>query len=241
MRCWVSSPLSTARCYGIDASASLPGRPLVCHAVPATAATVSPPGNQTMVAGAAENTAEWQQCWTRRLLPCWRLASGNALRSRNRWWQLADRGRPHPWRPYAYSQLTNPYWTLGFQDNDAANLHAPVEFRYPYFDIRLVRYLLRVPVLPWCWGKALLREAMWGRLPEIVRARPKKALAGNPLHGYADWVYGTDTLGTQLARFVDINRATRLLPSKGSRDETGVMAHRLLALNHWLRYGKQGA
>ena len=30
-----------------------------------------------------------------------------------------------------------------------------------------------------------------------------------------------------------------LLPSKGSRDETAVMAQRLLALNHWLQCGKQ--
>ena len=88
-----------------------------------------------------------------------------------RWWQFPDLPQTHPWRPRAYSQLTDHYWTLGFQEYDAANWHAPLEFRYPYFDIRLVRYLLRVPVLPWCLNKGLLREATRGRLPERVRTR----------------------------------------------------------------------
>ena len=92
-----------------------------------------------------------------------------------RWWQFPEQPQRHPWRPSTYSQLTNHYWTLGFQQNDAANWRAPIEFRYPYFDIRLVRYLLRVPVLPWFSNKALLREAMRGKLPEIVRKRREGA------------------------------------------------------------------
>ena len=112
-----------------------------------------------------------------------------------RWWQFPIRPQTHPWRPRTYSQLTDHYWTLGFQQYDAANWRAPVEFRYPYFDIRLVRYLLRVPVLPWFSNKALLREAMRGRLPETVRARPKAPVAGEPRHSYADWVHGNNTPG----------------------------------------------
>ncbi len=150
-----------------------------------------------------------------------------------RWWQFPDHPQTHAWRPRAYSQLTNHYWTLGFNAYDAANWHASVEFRYPYFDIRLVRYLLRVPVLPWCSNKTLLREAMRGRLPESVRTRPKAPLAGKPSHSYADWVHRNDTPGAQLGRYVDTSKVTRLL-----LPETA-MAQRLIALNHWLHCYKQ--
>jgi asparagine synthase (glutamine-hydrolysing) len=157
----------------------------------------------------------------------------------NRWWQFANQPQTHPWRPRTYSQLTDHYWTLGFTQYDAAYWRAPVEFRYPYFDVRLVRYLLRVPVLPLlCSNKALLRESMRGRLPEIVRTRPKAPLAGEPKHSYADWVHRNDTPGPQLARYVDTKAVMRLLSEAGSGDRT-TMAQRLIALNHWLRCYRQ--
>lgn len=150
------------------------------------------------------------------------------------WSQFPDQCQTHPWRPHAYSHLTDHFWTLGFQSYDAANWHAPIEFRYPYFDIRLVRYLLRVPVLPWCSSKTLLREAMQGKLPECVRTRAKTPLAGSPRHSYADWVRRNDTPGAQFARYVDTSRVTRLPPETGSSKQTA-MAQRLISLNHWLR------
>jgi asparagine synthase (glutamine-hydrolysing) len=155
------------------------------------------------------------------------------------WWQFPNQPQKHPWRPHTYSYLTSHYWTLGFQQYDAANWHAPVEFRYPYFDIRLVRYLLRVPVLPlWSSNKGLLREAMRGKLPELVRIRPKAPLAGEPGHSYADWVLRNNMPGAQVARYVDANRVTRLLGETGS-DQEAAVAQRLIALNHWLERHKQ--
>jgi asparagine synthase (glutamine-hydrolysing) len=151
------------------------------------------------------------------------------------WWQYPTTPQTHPWRPTAYSQLTNHYWTLGFQISDAAYWHAAVEFRYPYFDLRVVRYLLRVPVLPWFSDKGLLREAMRGRLPEVVRVRPKSAVLGNPNHAYADWVHRNNKPRPQLSRYVDTDRATRLLRNPGST-EGSAMEQRLIALNHWLQH-----
>ena len=151
-----------------------------------------------------------------------------------RWWQFPSHLQRHPWRPSTYAQLTDYFWTLGFQQYDAANWRAPVEFRYPYFDIRLVRYLLRVPVLPRFSNKALLREAMRDKLPEIVRMRPKAPLAGEPNHSYADWVHRNNTPGPQLARFVDTKRVMRLLPEPGS-SAGSALEQRLFALNHWLQ------
>ena len=59
--------------------------------------------------------------------------------------------------------------------------HCPVETRYPLLDLRIVNYLLALPMFPWFFQKMLLREAMEGRLPERVRMRPKTPLQGDPL------------------------------------------------------------
>ena len=59
---------------------------------------------------------------------------------------------------------------------------ARIEYRNPYFDLRLVRFLLRVPPMPWFAEKELLREAMRGRLPESVRRRRKQAIGVDPAH-----------------------------------------------------------
>jgi len=40
---------------------------------------------------------------------------------------------------------------------------------------------LSLPSYPWCVDKTVLREAMRGRLPDVIRLRPKTALAGDPL------------------------------------------------------------
>jgi asparagine synthase (glutamine-hydrolysing) len=154
------------------------------------------------------------------------------------WWQFPTQRQTHPWRPYTYSQLTDHFWTIGFQQFDAANWRAPVEFRYPYFDLRLVRYLLRVPVLPSFSNKALLREAMLGKLPETVRVRPKAPLAGEPKHSYADWVHSKKMPDPRLTRYVDARRAMWPLPARGTLRGINI-EHRLIALNHWLeRYGR---
>jgi len=43
-----------------------------------------------------------------------------------------------------------------------------------------LRFLLRVPPLPLCLDKELLRRATLGRLPDEIRLRAKVPLAGNP-------------------------------------------------------------
>jgi asparagine synthase (glutamine-hydrolysing) len=56
--------------------------------------------------------------------------------------------------------------------------HFGTESRYPYFDQRLVQFLLAVPEEQrWNdkWPKAVLRRAMDGILPELIRMRKDKA------------------------------------------------------------------
>ena len=87
----------------------------------------------------------------------------------------------HPVRPEAYQEFSSIYWANTFEEEDAGFTGVPWEVRYPFFDLRVVKYLLRVPPVPWCAHKELLRQAMRGRLPEAVRLRPKAPLAGDPV------------------------------------------------------------
>ena len=86
----------------------------------------------------------------------------------------------HPTRPEAYNHLAAIYWANSFEQADPGWTLIPVEYRYPFFDIRLVNYLLAIPPIPWFAHKEILRRAMEGNLPETVRLRPKTALAGDP-------------------------------------------------------------
>jgi asparagine synthase (glutamine-hydrolysing) len=100
-----------------------------------------------------------------------------------RWNQImTPGGARHPVRSEAYAALGDSVWPYSFGELDPGCSGRPVEFRHPFFDLRLVRYLLALPRQPWFVRKALLREAMKGRLPETVRLRPKTVLCGDPAH-----------------------------------------------------------
>jgi asparagine synthase (glutamine-hydrolysing) len=82
----------------------------------------------------------------------------------------------HPSRPEAYSDLASCMWPNQFVRLDPGASRILLESRHPFFDVRLVSYLLRLPPVPWCVHKHLLRTAMRGALPEAIRTRPKAVL-----------------------------------------------------------------
>lgn len=103
---------------------------------------------------------------------------------RQRWQALEEKARAteHPRRPEAYRLLKKSTWAHVFENYyDAAVTSYAVEVRHPYFDVRLVRFLLRVPPLPWFIRKEIVRLAMRHRLPDAIRLRPKEIMSGNPL------------------------------------------------------------
>jgi len=93
-----------------------------------------------------------------------------------------DEKEIHPTRAQAYNLLRAPGWQRLAQYVDAAAMRMPLEYRSPYLDLRVVRFLLRVPPMPWFAEKELLRRAMTGRLPESVRTRRKTPLRSDPTH-----------------------------------------------------------
>jgi asparagine synthase (glutamine-hydrolysing) len=87
----------------------------------------------------------------------------------------------HPLHPAAYAALHSGYWASVLEEEDAGWTGVPLETRAPLLDLRLLRFLLRLPPVPWCVNKDLTRGAMQGRLPEAVLNRPKTPLPEDPL------------------------------------------------------------
>ncbi len=112
-----------------------------------------------------------------------------------------------------------------------------METRAPFFDQRLLRFLLRVPPVPWCMKKELLREAMRDLLPEEVRVRKKTPLRGDPLllhaekNGWKDVVSGRAC--ERLKKFVNYQ-----MLSATSRPALGLSLWadlRPISLDYWLK------
>jgi asparagine synthase (glutamine-hydrolysing) len=87
---------------------------------------------------------------------------------------------PHAVRPVGHSSFDIPLWQAIFETYDPAFTRSALEVRYPFIDLRLLRYLLAVPAMPWCRSKYMIRRAMRGLLPEAVLRRPKAPLVHDP-------------------------------------------------------------
>lgn len=104
------------------------------------------------------------------------------LNLRARWKELQQQSEANTaTRPRAFASMTSSYWTSLLEGADPGMTGIPVETRAPLFDLRVVRFLLRLPPLPWCADKELVRRAMRGLLPKMVLERPKTPLAADPL------------------------------------------------------------
>jgi asparagine synthase (glutamine-hydrolysing) len=108
-----------------------------------------------------------------------------ALNLRERFAELQRKpASAHPIHPWAYAMLTGPFWPNVLEGEDAAWSGAALECRTPLLDRRMVRFLLRLPVMPWCMDKQLVRRAMKGELPKETVERPKTPLMQDPLELY---------------------------------------------------------
>ena len=160
---------------------------------------------------------------------------------------LADRWREfyappapiHPQRPEAYQKLTAPYWSGYFETLDPSVTALPLEIRSPYFDIRLINFLLAIPPLPWSVDKELLRAAMRGKLPEPIRLRPKTPLAGDPtfevLRRSQSESVNHFIAQPELGEFVELKRMPRVFPVRPEDRLDYYLKLLPRSLNYWLR------
>jgi asparagine synthase (glutamine-hydrolysing) len=86
----------------------------------------------------------------------------------------------HPYHPWSYAKLVQFIPPL-MEGQDATFSGHPLEARAPFLDRRLLRFLLRLPPIPWFMEKEILRRAQRGILPDRIRLRPKVPLQDDPL------------------------------------------------------------
>ena len=162
------------------------------------------------------------------------LESRLSLRGR---WESYYRPPPavHPVRPLNYALLHIPgEFQDMFRSHDSEVTQSIVEVRYPFMDLRLLRFLLIVPPIPWCRGKYLLRRSMQGKLPEAVLRRPKEGTPTALLferieRGRAPLVQ----TAPEFQRYVEIEKLPISAP-ENMWVAGGIMLARLL--NHWLQH-----
>jgi asparagine synthase (glutamine-hydrolysing) len=187
------------------------------------------------------------QSWLRKRLslrapqfPSWLAPSFEREFNLKERWQELQRGDPalHPIHPIGYGALHGTYWPQALDREDAAYTGLPLEIRTPFFDYRLLRFVLSLPALPWCVDKEIMRRAIRDALPDAVLRRAKAPLAKDPLELHAKkgaWrlVQQAAIPSPQVREFVDWPQFVA--------SRTAVSAPALwtavppIALNYWLK------
>jgi len=109
------------------------------------------------------------------------------MKLRDRWRDLQQPVKSeHSLHSEGYASITGSYWPSVAEGEDSGWTGVPVETRAPLLDSRVLRFLLRVPPVPWCMNKELLRAAMNALLPEDILLRQKTPLRGDPLLLHAE-------------------------------------------------------
>jgi asparagine synthase (glutamine-hydrolysing) len=140
-------------------------------------------------------------------------------------------------RPEAITLISHVGWQNLLEGLDPGATQVPVEVRHPFFDLRLLTFLLGLPRLPWCCDKELLRQSGRGVLPDSVRLRGKSPLDADPTVALLEkpesaWVDRFEAV-PELERYV---RRDRIPPVHGEKRPGVTWVNlRPLSLNFWLR------
>ncbi len=182
------------------------------------------------IATARRQAKRWDEQFPSWLAPAFSARCG----CRDRWVDQCRAASPvHPVRPVAYASLDAVRWQPTFDDCDVTGARGHVEFRHPFLDVRLLRYLLALPAMPWCRSKLIIREAMRGALPNAVLQRKKTAVATS-----ADFQrvraqgLPNPSSSPELLQFVNPSR----IPATAISEREMRSALRPLGLGYWLQH-----
>jgi asparagine synthase (glutamine-hydrolysing) len=140
-------------------------------------------------------------------------------------------GPSHPVRPQAYRGIGDVSWQSFFEDCDLSGATTHTEMRHPFLDTRLLRYMLALPVMPWCRNKLILRRSMRSALPAAVLRRRKTSLAVSPDFARARaGAFPHLTPTPELLRYVDAAK----VPTMPETPLELRAALRPIGLNYWL-------
>ncbi|HXU19577.1 MAG TPA: asparagine synthase-related protein [Verrucomicrobiae bacterium] len=154
--------------------------------------------------------------------------------------QLRTESNVNAFRPEALTSMIHVSWQDLFETLDPSATRVPIEVRHPFFDLRVVTFLLGLPRLPWCCDKELLRQAGRGILPEAVRIRRKSPVENDPIvallqKSESAWVDRFEPV-PELGRYICQHRIPPVWMEKSSG--TAWINLKPLSLNFWLRTGK---
>jgi asparagine synthase (glutamine-hydrolysing) len=140
-------------------------------------------------------------------------------------------------RPEANLVMSHISWQDSFEGLDPGVTRVPVEVRHPFFDLRVITFLLGLPRLPWCCDKELLRQLARGVLPDTVRLRPKSPLRADPTVALLQkpesaWVDRFEP-APQIERYICRSKIPAVHMEK--RPGAAWVNLRPLSLNYWLR------
>jgi asparagine synthase (glutamine-hydrolysing) len=161
-----------------------------------------------------------------------------------RWRQVHEgTASSHSLRPATYRELCSPFWPFLFETYDPGFTSLPLQFRHPFFDVRLLTYLLAVPAVPWFLNKRILREAMRGGTPEAVRRRPKTPMLADPVCALLQRPAARRLNGLrvtpELLQYVDLSKVPKVAGLPALVSQYGSAWHvltRPLCLNYWLAH-----
>lgn len=157
---------------------------------------------------------------------------------RERWAKLREKAKPaHPVHPDGYASVSSPLWQAALEGEDTMKGILPVESRAPLLDARLMRFLLRVPPVPWCSDKHLLRTATKGLLPGALRKRAKTPLAQDPVQAAVAkriWIPRCqEPVSGMLQEMVDVGKLRAILNTGAGAMQW--INHYPLSLELWLK------
>jgi asparagine synthase (glutamine-hydrolysing) len=90
-------------------------------------------------------------------------------------------GNVHPFRRDAYRITTGEWVSAAVSSFTPMARYVRTVCVHPFIDLRLVRFCLRLPPVPLCWDKHLLRTLLSRRLPAEIAMRPKTPMQADRL------------------------------------------------------------
>jgi asparagine synthase (glutamine-hydrolysing) len=180
----------------------------------------------------------WRGGHTRPELPAWLGSSPGARRALEpRWNQAFEAQAPEGPRTPTRDAFATSSWGALFTRQDAGHSGVAAEHRCPLADLRVIRFALGLPTVPWCIDKELLRRSCEGRLPGEVQHRPKTPLRADPKLanlarrglGISTQAWATDAL----AAYLDPKLLAAQLAANGPSPVRHAALH-AVALGVWL-------
>ena len=140
-----------------------------------------------------------------------------------------------------YGMANCPFWSNIFEKADPGSTGIPIKHYYPFFDLRLVNFMVSIPPIPWLVNKNILRYSMKGKLPEAVLTRPKIVFKAPEeyIRGMRESVglWAGDLLRNTpgLSDYVNIGELLECLESEEIDTQKLMGLEKTLTVAYWLR------